>query len=59
MIVLGAAVDGCLKQFERSTSLLLMRGHRCVATKLIMVPTEPKKTRQQPQVELAAKAKQR
>src|SRR5258707_5457505 len=28
---LGAAVDGCLKQFERSTALLLRRGHRCVA----------------------------
>src|SRR5215472_6740830 len=28
---LGAAVDGCLKQFERSTSLLFMRGHHCVA----------------------------
>src|SRR6516165_3462168 len=28
---LGAAVDGCLKQFERSTALLVRRGHRCVA----------------------------
>ena len=28
---LGAAVDRCLKQFERSTELLLRRGHRCVA----------------------------
>src|SRR5262249_18104228 len=25
---LGAAVDGCLKQFERSTALLVRRGHR-------------------------------
>src|SRR5262249_2501954 len=28
---LGAAVDGCLKQFERSTALLLRRRHRCAA----------------------------
>src|SRR5262245_25052689 len=28
---LGAAVDGCLKQFKRSTALLLRRRHRCAA----------------------------
>src|SRR5262249_2390423 len=28
---LGAAVDGCLKQFERSTALLLRGRHRCAA----------------------------
>src|SRR5215472_7502421 len=32
---LGAAVDGCLKQFERSTALLIRRGHRCVAYSLL------------------------
>src|SRR5215472_10912103 len=29
---LGAAVDGCLKQFERSAALLLRRRHRCAAS---------------------------
>src|SRR6516162_1569699 len=29
---LGAAVDRCLKQFERSTALLLRRQHRCAAS---------------------------
>src|SRR5262249_31425721 len=38
---LSAAVDGCLKQFERSTALLLRRRHRCVAYSSLSSPTTP------------------
>src|SRR5258708_39286689 len=38
---LGAAIDGCLKQFERPTVLLLRRRHRCVAYSSLSSPGTP------------------
>jgi hypothetical protein len=38
---LGAAVNGCLKQFERSTALLFRRRHRCAAYSLSLPSALP------------------